>query len=138
MRRLRSDQGYLTFWLLGLAVMLLSVGGLSLDLWRAFSERRELAGIVDGAAAAGSSGIDERAWEQDGQLRLDRDRAADLAWRYLNAYTTDPADVAVAEDGSQITVRASRTVELTLSKVLLAGEPLTVTTRATSAPRRVR
>src|SRR6266540_1415895 len=37
------ERGQVTVWMLGLAVMLLFLGGLSLDLWRAFTQRQNLA-----------------------------------------------------------------------------------------------
>ncbi|MGH9030897.1 MAG: pilus assembly protein TadG-related protein, partial [Acidimicrobiia bacterium] len=49
----------MTVWMLGLCLMLLLLGGISLDLWRAFSERRALASAADAAAIAGASALDE-------------------------------------------------------------------------------
>jgi Flp pilus assembly protein TadG len=56
-----DERGWMTLWFLGLCVMLLFVGGLSLDLWHAFSERRSLAAAADAGARAGASMIDEQA-----------------------------------------------------------------------------
>ena len=54
----RDDRGFLTIWLLGLCLLLLVLGGVSLDLWRVFSERQALAGLADSAALAGAGGLD--------------------------------------------------------------------------------
>jgi len=45
--RLRDEGGWVALWMLGLALLVLALGGLSLDLWRAISERRELAAAAD-------------------------------------------------------------------------------------------
>jgi hypothetical protein len=34
----RRESGTITLWMLGLCLMLFLLGGISLDLWRAFSE----------------------------------------------------------------------------------------------------
>ena len=38
-----AEYGTITLWILGLCLMLFLLGGISLDLWRSFSERRALA-----------------------------------------------------------------------------------------------
>src|ERR1700716_167274 len=43
------ESGTITLWMLGLCLMLFLLGGISLDLWRAFSERRSLAATADAA-----------------------------------------------------------------------------------------
>jgi Flp pilus assembly protein TadG len=59
-----------TLWLLGVSVMLLALGGVSVDLWRSFSERRALAAGADAAALAGASAIDEDRYRASGVLAL--------------------------------------------------------------------
>src|SRR5262249_58537400 len=56
--------------MLGLCLMLLLPGGISLDLWRAFPERRSLAAAADAAAVAGASALDEAAYRGSGAVRL--------------------------------------------------------------------
>src|SRR5262249_61898940 len=56
--------------MLGLCLMLLLLGGISLALWRAFSERRSLAAAADAAAVAGASALDEAAYRGSGAVRL--------------------------------------------------------------------
>ncbi|HMC08096.1 MAG TPA: pilus assembly protein TadG-related protein, partial [Actinomycetota bacterium] len=82
MRRPRPDGGFLTIWMLGLCLLLLVLGGVSLDLWRAFSQRQALAGLADAAALAGASGID-RAAARRGVIRLDPAEATSLANRSI-------------------------------------------------------
>src|SRR5882672_9003326 len=83
----RGDRGLLTIWLLGLCLLLLVLGGVSLDLWRVFSERQALAGLADSAALAGAGGLDLDAARR-GLVRLD---AADATGR-AQASITAQAD----------------------------------------------
>lgn len=133
-----EDQGSVTLWLLGLCVAILFLGGLSLDLWRAFNERRLVAGIVDAAAIAGASGLDEAWLRATGEVRLDPVSAEGRAYANLAGHSTAvAATVTVTADGSAITVTGSREVPLTLLGVLLPDQgPLTFEVSATSRPQR--
>ena len=42
-----NDRGSITLWTLGLTVMVLFLGGISLDLWRAFEVRQDLAAMAE-------------------------------------------------------------------------------------------
>lgn len=132
-----DERGSLTLWLLGLSVTLLFLGGISLDLWRAFSERRALAGIADAAAVAGAGGIDEAHYRRTGEVRLDAPRAEALASANLAAQTDTRALVGsrIEADPQLITVTTQGRVELTLLRVLLPPQGLDITVTARSAPR---
>ena len=133
----RSDHGFVTLWVLGLAMVLLFVGGLALDLWRAFSERRAIAAMADAAAVAGASGIDEGAFRRDGTVVLDPGRAEALAYRNLDAQSDRRSltgAVAVARPES-VTVTARGEVAFTLLRVFMRGEPLAISVTATADPR---
>ena len=65
-----GERGTITLWILGLCLMLFLLGGISLDLWRSFSERRALAATADAAALAGASAIDENRYRQSGDVML--------------------------------------------------------------------
>lgn len=136
MHRGGTDQrGSLTLWLLGLVVVLLFLGGLSLDLWRAFNQRRALAGLVDAAAIAGASAVDEQALRDGGAPRLDPARAEQLAWEHLRP-SGEPVDAVVVATAQGITVRAAGTVQLTLLGVLMPGrDGIPVSVQAVSGPR---
>lgn len=133
-----SDHGSVALWLLGLCVVLLFVGGLSLDLWRAFGERRALAGAVDAATVAGASGIDLDHLRATGALVLDPALAHTLAEANLGAQGGLPPlqHVRVDASPSQITVEATAHVDLTLTAVLLDPIPLTVRVTSTAEPQR--
>lgn len=138
--RLRSsDAGSITVWMLGVCVTLLFLGGISLDLWRVLSERRALAGLVDAAAIAGASGIDEGHFRATGQLQLAPRRAEALAAANLAAQADNRSLTAWSATASteQVTVTAAGAVEFTLLKALLPDTgPLAIEVTATAPPRR--
>ena len=132
------ERGQVTVWMLGLAVMLLFLGGLSLDLWRAFTQRQDLANAVEAAAIAGGSGIDEARFRTTGTLALAPQRAEQLALTNLRSQPVflrlDSAQVNATE--AQVEVVATSTVQFSLLRVLLPNDrPFTVRVRAVSVPR---
>ncbi|MFN2555595.1 MAG: pilus assembly protein TadG-related protein [Nitriliruptorales bacterium] len=137
--RAGTESGSVTFWMLGLAVIVLALGGLSLDLWRVFLERRELAGVVDAAAIAGASAIDEAVFRSHGEVRVDSDQAFRTACTYLRAHSDPPASCAgIRVSPGGIEVSATRQVQLTLLNLLLPRverEPLPVRASARVEPR---
>ena len=135
----RDEGGSITLWVLGLCVMMLFVGGIALDLWRAFSERRALAGMVDAAVVAGSSGIDTAYFRETSQLRLDPTLAEELAVQNLEAQQDDRAltDAQVMATPEEIFVSATGQVDFTLLRIFMADEePFTVSVSATADARR--
>lgn len=138
-RRAADEEGMVVLWLLGVAAMLLMLGGLSIDLWHVFTERRALVGVADAAAYAGASGIDVAAYRADGSVVLEPEVAERLA---LDAVARQgdagmlagPPIVAVSPD--TITVTLDGRVELTLLRLLAPGtDALDVRVRASAAPR---
>lgn len=133
-----AELGSVTLWLLGLCIALLFLGGISLDLWRVFTERRALAGAVDAAAIAGASAIDEAAFRRDGDVRLDPERAEAAAASSLQSQADLAAldDAAVRATPETVAVAATGTVELTLLRVLLIDDdPLQIRVEAVVTPR---
>lgn len=133
----RGEDGSLTVWMLGLCVAVLFLGGVSLDLWRAFEARRSLAGAVDAAAVAGASAIDEAVFRASGGVQLDPPRAVAAACELLTATATSTTGCdGIAATVEAVTVTASQEVQLTLLRVLLPDErPLRVEVSATVEPR---
>jgi Flp pilus assembly protein TadG len=130
------ESGTMTIWMLGLCLMLLLLGGISLDLWRAFSERRALAAAADAAAVAGASALDESAYRRDGVVRLtpsdaERRAAASLAEqvdrRALRGSTIR------ADDGA-VYVEVSGSVDFSLLQLLSPGDAFEITVRAVARP----
>ncbi|GAC1364622.1 MAG: hypothetical protein NVSMB32_07330 [Actinomycetota bacterium] len=136
-----SDHGFLTMWLLGLCLLLLALGGISVDLWRVFAQRQALAGLVDAAALAGASGIDQAA-ARGGQLRLDRADATSRAQRSIASQVDQGSLVSstidVAPDGSKITVSAMGSVHLSLLGLLAGTMPVDIHVSSTAAAQRSR
>lgn len=131
----RDERGAVTLWVIGLIFPMMLLGGLSLDLWRGFSERRALAGIADAAAVAGANALDtDRLYATD-EIRLDPALAEELARANLAAQLDDRSlrewDVVATEDS--VTVRLSGSVDLTLLG-LFYDRPWDVAVTATARP----
>ena len=145
MRRLRArDQsGMASLLVLLISVMLLFLGGISLDLWRAFSDRRAVASMADAAAVAGASQVDQDAFRGScrppnspaspgcGKVVLKRDLAYNTARDALESEPgydkpTMPSDIQILPDaaGDYVTVQVTihATVQLTLLRII---EPFT-------------
>ncbi|MGH9164281.1 MAG: Tad domain-containing protein [Acidimicrobiales bacterium] len=139
MSREPREHGFVTLWVLGLCVLMLFVGGLAVDLWRAFSERLALAHTVDAAAVAGSNAVDTDHFRETGEIRLDPGLAEQLARDNLDAQA-DRRALLVANayaTPTEVTVTATGRVDFTLLRIFMGGqEPLTVSVSATADPRR--
>ena len=139
-RRVRKDgcsqRGTITLWLLGLCVMLLPLGGLGLDLGRAFSVRRSLGATADAAALAGAGALDVGAYRADGTVRLDPARAETRARRSVESQVDDDGlrAVRVRVGAQSVTVEIEGRVDLTLLRLVRGAEPFTVTASATARP----
>ena len=136
------ERGSITVWLLGLAVLLLFAGGLSLDLWRAVGARQLLANAADAAAIAGSTGIDDARFRATGEVVLDPEvagqRARDSLAHQGGVPIAAPPAIEVQVSPPLVAVVVTGQVRLTLLHVLLPNQPpLTIRVRAVSAPREV-
>jgi Flp pilus assembly protein TadG len=123
-QRDRDETALISLWLLGLSVMLLMLGGVSIDLWHVFSERRALVGIADAAAYAGASGLDEAAFRDRGDVVLSPTAAKDNALAAITAQqhvvALDAAPEITVTSGA-VTVTLQAAVELTLLRLLAPG-----------------
>jgi Flp pilus assembly protein TadG len=132
----RRESGTITLWMLGLCLMLFLLGGISLDLWRAFSERRSLAASADAAAVAGASALDEAAYRSTGAVRLvpadaQRRARASLADQ-LDQRALRDARVEANEDTVIVTVGGS--VDFSLLQIVAPGDEFAITVHATARP----
>jgi len=114
--------GFFTIWVLGLCVVLLFIGGLSLDLWNGFSQRRQLEEIADGATVAGGSQIDLPTFKSNGTVVLDVNAARRSAFQYIDQAKADD-NITLTEEKVEVVdnhlrVELSRNVAMTLTKVL--------------------
>ena len=135
-----NDRGFLTIWLLGLCLLLLVLGGVSLDLWRVFSERQALAGLADSASLAGAAGLDLDAARR-GLILLDPTDAARRAQASIasqadkGSLVVSSVKIVVVQDPSEVTVSADGQVHLTLLRLLLGDRPVTLHVSSTAAAR---
>jgi Flp pilus assembly protein TadG len=135
---MKGDRGSMTIWMLGLSVLLLLVGGLAIDFWRALALQRELSAVADSAAIAAASGIDEVRYRESGEVVLDPARARALGVASITGQEVDPLsyDIATDSGGLAVNVVVIDVVELGLLGLLVdQSEPLTVRAEATAAPR---
>ena len=125
-------------WCLLLAVLLLPLGGLSIDLWHGIAVQRQLQSAAEDAATAGASGINIAVYRRSGCILLNPAVAVPLAQANLasQAGLGDLAsvDVQVAPAGNEITVVLRKDVHLTLLKLVEGDRPLVVAAEATSQP----
>ena len=134
----RAESGTITLWLLGLCLVLFALGGISLDLWRAFSERRALATTADAAALAGASAIDEDRYRTSGAVLLDPALAEIRARAHIVQQLDRAAlrSVMVHADTEAVTVVVLGNVGFTLLGVLAPRGDFDVQVTATATPRR--
>ena len=129
----------MVLWCLFLAMMLLPLGGLSVDLWHGITVQRQLQAAAEDAAVAGASGIDVQRYRATGCIALDPAAAETLAQENLSAQsglgTLAGTDIQVGSDGETISVALREDVHLTLLALVEGNRPLVVAATATSAPR---
>ena len=70
-----DERGTFTVWALCLCLILFTISGLSVDLWRAIDARRELNEIADTAARSGANEINVRERQLYGRVNLDLELA---------------------------------------------------------------
>jgi Flp pilus assembly protein TadG len=129
----------LVIWCLGLAVLLLPLGGISVDLWHGISDERALQAAASAAAIAGSSGIDQTAYRANGSVVLDPRQATQLAAQTLADQSGTPTlsqapVIWVAPDRRAVTVQLQEHLALTLLRVLLGNRTINLEATATAAP----
>jgi Flp pilus assembly protein TadG len=131
-----DERGTTTLWVLGLCVIVLFLGGLSLDLWRVITVRRSLVAMADAGATAGADGLDPQALRAD-RIALDpalaRAEAGDALRAQSGWSTVDDADVDATP--AEVTVTLQAHVEFTLLGIFVHGDPITVRVSASAAPR---
>jgi Flp pilus assembly protein TadG len=124
-------------WCLLIALMLLPLGGLSIDLWRGIAVQRSLESAAEDAATAGSSGINVQQYRATGCLVLDPSSAVPMAEANLasqrNLGPLATVDVYVSPNNQQISVRLQEDVHLTLLSLVEGNRPLVVTATASSS-----
>lgn len=133
---MKREDGTITFWVLGLCLMVLLLGGISLDLWRAFSERRSLASLADAAAVAGASAVDEGAYRSTSTVQLVPAEAEERARASLAGQLDRRAlrSARVSADFDHVTVVVSGSVDFSLLQLVTPGDHFELEVRATAQP----
>jgi hypothetical protein len=136
----RDERGNaMVVWCLLLAVILLPLGGLSIDLWHAIAVQRQLQAAAEDAAAAGASGIDVATYRATGCVLLDPSLAMPLAEANLalqrGLAPLAGVSVQLLPGDTEIAVVLTTDVRLTLLSWAEGDKPLVVTASASSAPR---
>ena len=137
--RARGQRGdAMVVWCLLLALMLLPLGGVSIDLWHGIEVQRQLQSAAEDAAIAGASGIDVGQYRQSGCITLDPLVALPLAQANLASQSglgpLATTDIVVSPDRRQISVLLKEEVHLTLLSWAEGGKPLVVAATASSGP----
>ena len=132
---------------LGLAVVALALGGLSIDLWRVLSAHARLAAITEAAAVAGAGGIDlERLYDGAGEtlvlsVPLATNRACAYLIEHLEIMDCPGPDATVTVRSDTIEVRTVGYASLSLGRLLLlaGGDPgiVEISAVATASPFRL-
>ncbi len=132
----RHDRGSVTVWTLGMTIIVMFVGAISLSLWSGFAERRDLAGAADQAAQAGANALDEAHFRSTGERRLDPQLAEAIAAELLVEEQLDGLTaVDIRADEQQVVVELTADVDTGLLRIFGDGDPLVVHVRAVGQPR---
>ena len=120
---MKSERGSAPVWFLGLSLCVLMVGAMSAELWRAIGERQELVAMADAAAIAAAASIDLDHYRSTGEIAIDREEAAMRALLVIagssgGADLSTAPSIAVASDGSSVTVELTREVPFGLIRIL--------------------
>jgi Flp pilus assembly protein TadG len=137
----RDERGdAMVIWCLGLAILLLPLGGISIDLWHTISQERALQTAATDAADAGASGINTTLYHATGQVALDPTQAVALAEQNLAEQSglpslATPPTITVSPNRQQITVQLNTNVHLTLLSLVEGNKPIHIGASSSAAPR---
>ena len=129
-RRLRSDRGAATIWMVMGTIIILSVCGLVFDGGLIISAKRQATSDAESAARAGAQGVDTGSVYVTGPQQLDPATATEQANAFLdhNGWTGT-----VSADDQSVTVTVTRTQHLTFLTMFGLGNR-TITGTATAQP----
>ncbi|MCY4622371.1 MAG: hypothetical protein OXD34_11150 [bacterium] len=130
-----DDRGAVVLWSLGLLLMLFFAGGLALDLWRVLSRHATLSGIAYKSAVAGAAQVVESDLYQN-KVVLDSDRAEEAAHRFAGDQPDWDGSMTLTPEASdsEIVVRITETIPLTLMRMFAPDGGITVTVTARASP----
>jgi Flp pilus assembly protein TadG len=120
-------------------LIVMVLGAIAVDLSLAFQAERELAGAAHAAADdAAAVAIDEAAFYADGTVRLDADRAEEVARTAVALRRADHLDdvevaVTLLDDGVTVRVTVSATVPTVFSRAVPGGPDRTAVSATATA-----
>lgn len=129
-RRRARERGQVTVFVVGLAVALMLVIGLTIDGGRALASRQRAVDEAQEAARTGAQALSGAALYGNAGTALDPQQAYAAAQRYIAA-TGDSADVAVSGDQVHVLVHTTVTTQI-LSIVGINNLAMTGTATATA------
>jgi len=136
----RSERGdAIVVFCVAMVLVILPLGGISLDLWHAVSDERALQSAADAAAAAGAGAINTAAYRVDpNDPILDPAQAMANALAILRDQSglpglSQPPTIIATSQG--ITVVLREHVQLTLLRLVAGNRTINITATAASSPR---
>ncbi len=131
----KNERGSLALFGVLMAVVFLTVGGISIELWNVLSQRRQLSAVADAAASAGASAVDPDAYRANGELivipELGRDRAA--AAIAASNLEVSGANFQLQVTADLVSVQASGEVDLIILGII-GAEPIRLNVLAEASP----
>lgn len=118
-----------------MAVVFMTVGGISIELWNVLSQRRQLSAAADAAVAAGASAVDQDAYRQDGTLLLLPELAGQRAAESLDRQdlAVDNLQVRFAVTVDSVAVELEGDVDLLILR-LIGADPIRIGVAAEAGP----
>lgn len=131
----RKERGSIGLFGVLMAVVFLTVGGISIELWNVLSQRRQLSAVADSAASAGASAIDPDAYRVDGRLILIPDLARERVTANLRSseLVVDKPEVRLSVTPEGVAVQASGEVDLIILR-LIGADPIRLNVYAEASP----
>lgn len=141
--RRSGECGSITVFGLGMLILILAIGAISIDMWRVVAARHELRQKADAAATAGANVIDVAAYRSTGLLVLDPEAAPRAArsvlgdpatWEFTAAGAVEDRDGDGRTDDMVVTL--SREVEFALLGMVTGQNSVRVRVESIASPRR--
>lgn len=128
----------LVVFCVAMIIVILPLGGISLDLWHAISEERTLQSAADAAAAAGAGAINLTAYRVDQAYPvLDTAQATSAAYASLQRADlpalAQPPEIDATPQG--ITVILKENVSVTLLTLAVGNRTINIVATSSSGPR---
>lgn len=136
----RNEHGTFTIWAIGLCLTLFMLGGISVDLWRAFDARRSLNEIADTAARSGASEIDVRERQLYGDVTIDPVQARAASENSIAENSSiqsihiSSSTVTVDSTNNEVNVEIHSTFSFFLLRMLPGASDADIVSKASARP----